>query len=220
MVTFDIVNAEKNQSKAIQAEIAKIGSAASGSMNAFAVLFVQLCERFIGKDSQTGDNLAHLLDSLDGCKSLQRAVIAKLNSFSENSLTIEHNATTNKYSVQTVKGADKKSLFKKDKFTAAVEAAKISNPFLENKSKTDEEKAKAKAERERKQIEKYQKSVKEGLAKTQIENELKTYIQTAIEVTDETPETLKIKLSKMIDNLFTEEKPVIEGETQEPETQE
>ena len=229
---IDIVSS--NNGEAVKARIDSVVQTYKGAAKDFASVFIGLCERFTGKDSQTGSMFEHLLNKLgDDQKSLRGAVIARLQEFSDNTLNIEFISDKGLWKVETkklpkMKDGKKvydgvkivytdKSAFKKDLFIANVAKAKESaNPLKAlGVPESEEEKqarlAKAKHDR-------FIKAVKDGKAKDQLAENLKQYISTSLEATDETPETLKIKLTEMINNLFNDQNPVIEGEAVQPET--
>ncbi|EDY6528082.1 hypothetical protein PRA02_004709 [Salmonella enterica] len=124
MANVNVVTAENT---AVKAKIQEVTTTVNKGVTELGALFISLCERFTGKDSQSGDNFQHLLNGLEGSKGAKRfqaAIIARLNDFSEKTLAIDFDEDKKTYRVATVKGADNKSTFKKDKFIAAVTAAK------------------------------------------------------------------------------------------------
>ncbi|EKR4225041.1 hypothetical protein P8G24_004712 [Salmonella enterica] len=128
-MSTEVINVITADNKQVQAKISHVTTLVNKGVTELGALFIDLCERFTGKDSQSGDNFQHLLNGLEGSKGAKRfqaAIIARLNDFSEKTLTIEYNEDKKTYQVATLKGADKKSLFKKDKFIEAVAAAKAS----------------------------------------------------------------------------------------------
>ncbi|EBD1090399.1 hypothetical protein FA809_23155 [Salmonella enterica] len=224
---IDIVN--NNNGEAVKARIDAVVQTYKGAAKDFASVFIGLCERFTGKDSQTGSMFEHLLNKLgDDQKSLRGAVIARLQEFSGDSLNIEFIADKQLWKVETkklpkmkdgkvVKDGVKivytdKSAFKKELFIENVAKAKqAANPLKPLEvSETEEEK---KARLEKAKHDRFVNAVKSGKAKDQLTENLKHYVSTVLEATDETPETLRIKLTTMINSLFNDEKPVIEGET-------
>ncbi|EFU5167513.1 hypothetical protein HT819_003920 [Salmonella enterica] len=210
---------------AIETIVTNYKSASKG----FANLFIGLCERFTGKDSCTGSMFEHLLNKLgDDQKSLRGAVISRLQDFSGDTLNIAYIDDKQVWKVETKKAPKTKdgkivreglrivytdkSVFNKDLFIANVAKAKSSaNPLkpLEIQETNEQKAARLAAEKRAK----YVTAVKDGKIKDKIAESLKDYIVTSIEVTDETKETLAIKLKKMIDDLLQDEKPAIEGET-------
>ncbi|MFW3388284.1 UNVERIFIED_CONTAM: hypothetical protein RF648_20045, partial [Kocuria sp. CPCC 205274] len=112
MANTNVVTAEN---AAVKARISEVVTGYKNSSTAFADLFIGLCERFTGKDSQSGDMLQHLLNSVgDDHKSLRSAVISRLKDFSENTILIEFDTDKKSWSVVTKKATvTGKSLFSK-----------------------------------------------------------------------------------------------------------
>ncbi|EEI7324275.1 hypothetical protein G4E03_003464 [Salmonella enterica] len=223
---IDIANSTNDQ--AVKSRIDAVVQSYKGAAKDFASVFIGLCERFTGKDSTTGSMFEHLLNKLgDDQKSLRGAVIARLQDFSGDSLNIEFIADKGLWKVETkkipkmkdgkpVKDGLKivytdKSAFKKELFIANVAKAKQSaNPLKPlEKSETEEEKQ---ARLQKAKHDRFVNAVKNGKAKDQLAENLKQYVSTVLEATDETPETLKIKLTTMINSIFNDEKPALEGE--------
>lgn len=202
MANTNVVTAE---STAVKAKISEVTTAVSQSTKELGALFVGLCERFTGKDSQSGDNFQHLLNGLEGSKGAKRfqsAIIARLNDFSENTLSIEYNEERKLYTVQTLKGEDKKSLFKKDKFIAAVAAAKTAE-FSLNPPKKDEAQKTTKPRR-----------FNPVKAQAKVAATLEDYAVKLMEAENLTPEILAVRLKSLVDEITLKVKPVIEGEKQ------
>lgn len=138
MANVNVVTADN---AAVKAKISEVTSIVNKGVTELGALFINLCERFTEKDSQSGDNFQHLLNGLEGSKGAKRfqaAIIARLNDFSEKTLSIEYNEEKKTYTVATLKGSDKKSVFKKDKFIAAVTAAKSAEFSLNPPDKVGE----------------------------------------------------------------------------------
>lgn len=195
------VNVVSGDNSAVKAKISEVSTAVGKSVAELGALFIGLCERFTGKDSQSGDNFQHLLNSLDnakGAKRYQAAIIARLNDFSEKTIDITYDDEKKSYVVQTVKGADNKSIFKKEKFVAAVAAAK-SAEFALNPPKKEETEPKAKRFSEKKAVAK-------------VENTLKDFV-TGMIANGSTPELLAIELEAIVKKAMLAAKPAIEGET-------
>ncbi|ELK9995659.1 hypothetical protein RWE39_004393 [Salmonella enterica] len=198
------INVITADNKQVQAKIAHVTTLVSKSVNELGGLFLDLCERFTGKDSQTGSNFENLLNGLEGSKGAKRyqtAIIARLNDFSQNTLTIEYNEETKKYSVETKKGADKKSLFKKDYFIEAVTAAKSAEFALNAPAKTGETGSKK------------PRKFNPVKAQVKVEESLKDFATKLAEAENLTPERLAIKLDAMLKDVLLQIKPAIEGET-------
>ncbi|HGB5300370.1 TPA: hypothetical protein ACIVOM_003611 [Salmonella enterica subsp. enterica serovar Virchow] len=192
------------ESTAVKAEISKVTTAVSKSVTELGGLFIALCERFTGKDSQSGDNFQHLLNGLEGSKGAKRfqaAIIARLNDFSEKTLSIDYDEEKKTYKVATLKGADNKSQFKKDKFVAAVAAAKSAEFSLNAPAKEAGNGTKTKRFSEKTAIKK-------------VETSLHTFIAGKLASDSSmTPEKLAIQLKALIDTALLDAKPAIEGET-------
>ncbi|EBL2669811.1 hypothetical protein D3Q16_26800 [Salmonella enterica] len=201
MANVNVVTAENT---AVKAKIQEVTTTVNKGVTELGALFIDLCERFTGKDSQSGDNFQHLLNGLEGSKGAKRfqaAIIARLNDFSEKTLSIEYNDEKKTYSVATLKGADKKSLFKKDKFNAAVSAAKSSEFALNAPAKEATTGTTTKRFSEKSAIKK-------------VETSLNNFIIGKLaKDSSMTPEKLAIDLKAMIDKALLDIKPAIEGET-------
>ncbi|EEJ8200194.1 hypothetical protein GTR53_003636 [Salmonella enterica] len=201
MANVNVVTAD---SAAVKAKISEVTSIVNKGVTELGALFIDLCERFTGKDSQSGDNFQHLLNGLEGSKGAKRfqaAIIARLNDFSEKTLSIEYNDEKKTYTVATLKGADKKSLFKKDKFNAAVAAAKSSEFALNAPAKEAATGTTTKRFSEKSAIKK-------------VETSLNNFIIGKLaKDSSMTPEKLAIDLKAMIDKALLDIKPAIEGET-------
>lgn len=199
-----MVNIVSAESTAVKAEISKVTTAVSKSVTELGGLFLSLCERFTGKDSQSGDNFQHLLNGLEGSKGAKRfqsAIIARLNDFSEKTLTIEYDDEKKSYVVATLKGTDNKSKFKKNEFIAAVNAAKSAEFALSAPVKTESTDPKSKRFVEKTAIKK-------------VETSLQNFITGKLAKDKSmTPEKLAIDLKAMIDKALLDIKPIIEGET-------
>ncbi|EGV5393320.1 hypothetical protein FER63_23395 [Salmonella enterica] len=204
MANTNVVTAENS---AVKAEIQKVTTAVSASVTELGAIFIGLCERFTGKDSQSGDNFQHLLNGLEGSKGAKRfqsAIIARLNDFSEKTISIEYNEEKQTYSVTTLKGDDKKSLFKKDKFIAAVAAAKGAEFALNAPAK---EAGEPKAKR-------FSAKTAEKKARESLLN-----LATGLLVSEGlTPEKLAIKLEAMLKEVLLDAKPAIEAEPEAPKS--
>lgn len=188
---------------AVKAEITKVSSAVKKSFGDLGFLFIALCERFTGKDSQSGDNLAHLLNSLDGSKRFQAAIIARLNEYSVNTLAIDYDEEKQTYIVATKKGENKKSEFAKDKFIAAVAAAKANteqSPLLPNK-------------KEGASTEPKQRRFNPTKAQQKLAASLEDYAVNLMKSEGITPEILAVRLKSLVDEITLKVKPAIEGET-------
>ncbi|HFW4592845.1 TPA: hypothetical protein ACIBRT_003768 [Salmonella enterica subsp. enterica serovar Aberdeen] len=192
------------ESTAVKAEISKVTTAVSKSVTELGGLFIALCERFTGKDSQSGDNFQHLLNGLEGSKGAKRfqaAIIARLNDFSDKTLSIEYDEGKKSYVVATVKGADNKSTFKKEKFISAVAAAKNAEFSLNAPAKEASNGNTTKR-------------FSEKTAMKKVETSLQTFIAGKLAKDSSiTPEMLAIDLKAMIDKALLAAKPAIEGET-------
>lgn len=201
MASVNVVTAENT---AVKAKISEVTTGVSKSVTELGALFISLCERFTGKDSQSGDNLQHLLNGLEGSKGAKRfqaAIIARLNDFSEKTLAIDYDEEKKTYRVATVKGSDNKSTFKKDKFIAAVNAAKAADFALNPPAKQAETGTKTKR-------------FSEKTATKKVETSLKDFVSGKLASDPAmTPEKLAIQLKAMIDTVLLDAKPAIEGET-------
>lgn len=205
MATTNVVTADN---AAVKAKISEVTTAVSSSVSELGAIFIGLCERFTGKDSQSGDNFQHLLNGLEGSKGAKRfqaAIIARLNDFSEKTISVEYNEDKKTYQVSTLKGDDKKSLFKKDKFIAAVNAAKSADFALSAPAK---EQGEPKAKR-------FSAKTAEKKARESLLN-----LATGLLVSEGlTPEKLAIKLEAMIKEVLLDAKPAIEAEQEAPKNQ-
>ncbi|EBA3920937.1 hypothetical protein EE88_21650 [Salmonella enterica] len=199
----NLVNAE---STAVKAEISKVTTAVTKSVTELGGLFIALCERFTGKDSQSGDNFQHLLNGLEGSKGAKRfqaAIIARLNDFSEKTLVVEFDEEKKTYHVETLKGDDKKSQFKKDKFIASVAAAKAAE-FSLNPPAKETTTGSTKVKR-----------FNPVKAQAKVEESLKDFATKLLETEkDLTPARLANKLEAMLKDVLLQIQPVIEGETE------
>ncbi|EHT3579220.1 hypothetical protein KXY27_004539 [Salmonella enterica] len=211
------INVITADNKQVQAKIAHVTTLVSKSVSELGALFIDLCERFTAKDNHSGDNLQHLLNGLEGSKGAKRyqsAIIARLNDFSDKTLSIDYDEEKKSYIVATKKGDDKKSLFKKEKFIEAVNAAKAAEFALNapKATETAEEKAARLEEARRK---KFFKKVKEGDAEKEISKTLVEFAKAKLETDkDATPEKLRIALKSLIDQVLLDVKAPIEGETE------
>lgn len=200
MANTNVVTAENS---AVKAKISEVTTAVSKSVTELGSLFIALCERFTGKDSQSGDNFQHLLNGLEGSKGAKRfqaAIIARLNDFSDNTISIDYDDKKQSYIVQTLKGDDKKSLFKKDKFIAAVEAAKSAEFSLNPPKKPEGEKS-TKPRR-----------FNPVKAQAKVAATLEDYAVKLMEAENLTPEILAVRLKSLVDEIALKVKPAIEGE--------
>lgn len=199
-----MVNIVSAESTAVKAEISKVTTAVSKSVTELGALFLSLCERFTGKDSQSGDNFQHLLNGLEGSKGAKRfqaAIIARLNDFSEKTLAIEYDEEKKTYRVATVKGDDNKSIFKKDKFIAAVTAAKTAEFALNAPAKAESKGTKPKRFNPVKVAEKLEASLEE-------------YAVNLIQQKGLSKELALVEIEHLVNKLKAKPlAPVIEGET-------
>ncbi|EGH6051903.1 hypothetical protein L4K91_004486 [Salmonella enterica] len=205
MANVNVVTADP---AAVKAKISEVTSIVNKGVTELGALFIDLCDRFTGKDSHSGDNLQHLLNGLEGSKGAKRfqaAIIARLNDFSEKTLSIEYNDEKKTYTVAVLKGDDKKSLFKKEKFMAAVAAAKAAEFSLNPPTKQGETGSK--------------KTRKFNPVKAQekVEDSLKEFATKLLETDkDLTPARLAVKLEAMLKDVLLQVQPAIEGETVKP----
>lgn len=200
MANVNVVTAENT---AVKAKISEVTTGVSKSVTELGALFLDLCDRFVGKDSQSGDNLQHLLNGLEGSKGAKRfqaAIIARLNDFSEKTLAIEYDEEKKTYQVATLKGSDKKSLFKKDKFVAAIAAAKKAEFALNPPAKAESDKGKKTAR------------FNPVKAQAKVAATLEDYAVKLMEAEKLTPEILAVRLKSLVDEITLKVKPALEGE--------
>lgn len=198
------INLVTAESTAVKAKIVDITDRVSGSVTELGALFIALCERFTGKDSQSGDNFQHLLNGLEGSKGAKRfqaAIIARLNDFSEKTLSIDYDEEKKTYKVATLKGADNKSQFKKDKFIAAVTAAKAAE-FSLNAPAKEAPTGSTKPKR-----------FNPVKAQAKVAATLEDYAVNLMKAENLTPEILAVRLKSLVDEITLKVKPAIEGET-------
>ncbi|EGI0196849.1 hypothetical protein MPS38_003049 [Salmonella enterica] len=203
-MSTEVINVITADNKQVQAKISHVTTLVNKGVTELGALFIDLCERFTGKDSQSGDNFQHLLNGLEGSKGAKRfqaAIIARLNDFSEKTLTIEYNEDKKTYQVATLKGADKKSLFKKDKFIEAVAAAKAAefslNPPAKEAASTGTKARKFNPVK----------------AQAKVEESIKDFATKLLESEEGlTPARLAVKLEAMLKDVLLQVQPAIEGE--------
>ncbi|EJT2122725.1 hypothetical protein NVX01_004590 [Salmonella enterica] len=220
--------------EAVKLKIDAVVTSYKGAANEFAGTFIALCERFINKDSQSGDNLQHLLEKLgDDQEALRTRVKSKLEQFSNDTLSVTYDKGKDKWSVVTKKKPKldkdgkpvyengkrvytKESLFDKEAFQANISAAKATKNALTyvpgQEPETDEQR---KERLEAKKKERYFKAVKSGAAEKEVKDELVTLANALLEVEkDLTPARLAVKLESMVKDVLLQVKPVIDGETE------
>lgn len=196
------VNITTADNAAVKAKISEVVTAYKGASKGFAEMFIALCERFTGKDSQSGDMLQHLLDSLgDEQKALRSRVANRLRDFSNNTLLVSFDDGKQKWAVVTKKDGKDKSIFDKAYFEKQVAAAKSSANALTYSP-------------EAAPVEPKPKRFNAGKAEQKAKESLLT-LATGLLTVDKglTPEKLAIKLEAMLKEVMLDVKPVIEAES-------
>lgn len=204
MANTNVVTADN---AAVKAKISEVVTAFKGANKGFAELFIGLCERFTGKDSQSGDMLQHLLNSIgDDHHTLRNRIQQRLREWSNNTLEIQHVKDKDIFLVATKKDDKNKSIFDKASFEKNVAAAKATKNALTYSPD---------AEPETPETQKPTKRFNASRAEKKVTETLTAYAEGLLKSeAGLTPEKLAIKLEALLKTVLLDVKPVIETEPQ------